>query len=225
MCGRFTLATSLQTIQERFLLNDEEIRSVAEIYTPNLNIAPTQMVLTVTAADDRKRLQTMRWGLIPFWSKDIKIGVKLFNARAETLREKPSFRHLLSRKRCLIVADGFYEFREENKKKIPVKFSLISNECFTFAGLFDVWKDKTKPDKPIISCTLITTEPNTLVASVHNRMPVILKKEDEPVWLDPLKQHYQDVHYLLTAYDDHRMIKTDVDPDVTKSHISSKAPI
>lgn len=216
MCGRFTLVVSLQNILDRYTLDVEELNSLITFYRPSQNIAPTQTVLAVVFSDNRPALKAMRWGLIPFWAKDTKIGNKLFNARAETLHEKPSFRHLIARKRCLIPADGFYEFREENKKKIPVKFSRRDRNIFSFAGLYDIWKDTNNTDTVITSCTIITTEPNELVAAVHNRMPVILNKDDESVWLDPQKQHYRDVQYLLRPCADPGMIREDADPEITR---------
>lgn len=153
---------------------------------PRYNIAPTQQIATIITGD-MTRLLFSRWGLIPSWAKDISIGNRLINARAETLHEKPSFKNLYRQRRCLILADGFYEWQKQEgtKGKIPWYFRLRSQEPFAFAGLWDSWKDKSGKEEPIISSTIITTEPNALVLPVHGRMPVILKRELYKTWLSP----------------------------------------
>ena len=128
------------------------------------------------------QLALFRWGLIPFWAKDPSIGHKMINARAETVDEKPSFKTCLQRKRCLIVADGFYEWKKEGSTKRPHRITLKNQELFGFAGLWDAWKSPT--GEIVNSCSIITTTPNELMAPIHNRMPVILPREVESVWLD-----------------------------------------
>ncbi len=189
MCGRFTLHHTLEELEERFAA-EADIPSVAEA-APRYNIAPTQDILVVTQ-NGARHLQGYHWGLIPSWAKDPAIGNKMINARAETLAEKPSFRTALSRRRCLIPADGFYEWqdattdanRASGKKapRTPMHIRLQDGDLFAFAGLWDEWH---APDgSPLRSCTIITTAPNAVTAPIHDRMPVILRPEDEALWLD-----------------------------------------
>jgi putative SOS response-associated peptidase YedK len=147
----------------------------------NANISPGQMVPVVTDPVT-KNIELYKWGLIPGWAKDPKIGYKMFNARSETLTEKPSFRVSFARRRCLIPADGFYEWRMDGNQKYPYLFTLKDHRPFTFAGLWDVWKDPE--GKETRSCTIITTEPNKLLAEYHNRMPVILTESNRWQWLE-----------------------------------------
>lgn len=150
-------------------------------FVPNMNISPGQNIPVVL--DPVKRdVQMFRWGLVPGWAKDPKIGYKMFNARAETIAEKPSFRVSFQRRRCLIPADGFYEWKIEDGRKYPYLFTLKKREPFTFAGLWDTWRGQG--DEVVNSCTIITTVPNSLVAQYHERMPVILDDQDRWQWLE-----------------------------------------
>lgn len=154
------------------------------------NIAPTQRVATVPNVRDDdgvRHLEYMRWGLIPFWADDHKIGSRLINARAETVHEKPSFRASFKYKRCLVLADGFYEWTKVpgQKAKQPVYIRMQSGEPFGFAGLWDVWHDKAGTGDSLVTCTIITTKPNDIVKPLHNRMPVILSPDAYDVWLAP----------------------------------------
>ena len=179
MCGRYTLTPGLTILQRRFSFTAEQIT-----LKPRYNLAPSQGAPVIVVEDSRK-LKVMHWGLVPFWAKETSIGHKLINARAETLAEKPSFRQSLKRRRCLVLADGFYEWRKvpTGRTKIPMRFVLRSREPFAFAGLWDIWG---KPDgSELQSFTIITTEANDLLRPVHNRMPVILPQEAEDEWLDP----------------------------------------
>ncbi|MCG6197347.1 SOS response-associated peptidase, partial [Anoxybacillus sp. LAT_38] len=136
----------------------------------------------ILADGGRRRIGQLRWGLVPSWAWDEKIGSKMINARAETLREKPAFRRLFERKRCMIPADGFYEWKQMARGKQPMRITMRDGEPFAFAGLFDTW---TAPDgHKLHTCTIITTRPNELVADIHDRMPVILRPEHESAWLD-----------------------------------------
>lgn len=194
MCGRFTLTVDpaeLQAAYPQF--------SLATSGQPRFNIAPTQPVLAVPNTPQQKG-DYFVWGLIPSWAKDPSIGSRLINARAETLAEKPSFRGGFKYKRCLIFADGFYEWQAQPgaKFKIPHFIYLKSGLPFTFAGLWDEWH---APDGSLIkSCTIITTEPNELMASLHNRMPVILPPSAHAEWLDPAPQKPETLQSLLTQY-------------------------
>jgi putative SOS response-associated peptidase YedK len=147
----------------------------------NSNISPGTNIPVVLDAVDRN-VKMFRWGLIPGWAKDTSVGYKMINARAETIDEKPSFRVAFQRRRCLIPADGFYEWRVEDGRKFPYLFTLKNGKPFTFAGLWDTWR--SKEGGVINSCTIITTEPNSLVAQYHDRMPVILEDKLRWRWLE-----------------------------------------
>jgi putative SOS response-associated peptidase YedK len=157
----------------------------------------------------------MHWGLIPHWAADPSIGNRMINARAETLTELPSFKLLVDRRRCIIPADGFYEWRKEGKRKVPKWVYLKNKEPFAFAGLWDVWR---KPDcKKVESFTIITTEPNELVRPIHNRMPVILRPEDEEQWLDASRTPFVKAKSLLKPYPEDLMDAHDVSPIVNSA--------
>jgi putative SOS response-associated peptidase YedK len=166
-------------------------------FRPRYNIAPGQDVLCVIR-DGENRIEHLRWGLIPFWAKDPAIGNRLINARAETVAEKPSFRSAFAKRRCLVVADGFYEWRPEGKRKVPVYVFLKSKKPFGFAGLYENWKDPG--GREIRTCTIITTEANDLVRPIHDRMPVILPEGVEDRWLDPSEGSRERLQAILTPY-------------------------
>jgi putative SOS response-associated peptidase YedK len=193
MCGRYTVISPAPALAKRF--NAKEAATPA----PNFNAAPSQALPIITnAAPDQ--IQLVSWGLVPSWSRDPASGPKPINARAETLVEKPSFRQLLSRKRCLVLADSFYEWQATERGKIPHRILLKDEQPFAFAGLWDEWLDKNTGElHPTF--TIVTTEPNELMAKLHNRMPVILPGTDaEHAWLsDDLgpSAHQQ----LLVPYD------------------------
>ncbi|MSQ47632.1 MAG: SOS response-associated peptidase [Deltaproteobacteria bacterium] len=198
MCGRFTLATDLEQIEERF-----SFHAANRSLTPRYNIAPSQAVFAIIGDEAGNRGGLLRWGLIPSWAKEAAIGNRMINARAETIAEKPSFRRALQKRRCLIVADGFYEWRQEGKKKTPIFIRLASRAPFAFAGLWETWRPPD--DEAIHSCTIITTTPNTLMASIHNRMPVILTPEAETVWLDRTSTEPETLLPLLAPYPETEM--------------------
>jgi putative SOS response-associated peptidase YedK len=223
MCGRYTLTADLKKVADRFgapplpdwgsctpqSLDSTHSHSPgpARLKTipghlstslgPRYNIAPAQSVIVV--GDDGKRfLKPMRWGMIPSWAKDPSIGNRMINARAETLAEKPAFRAALKKRRCLIPADGFYEWQKLGQVKQPVRIVLKSREPFGFAGLWEQWMS---PDgEGILSCTIITTEANELLKPIHNRMPVILMQDVEAVWLDPKIQEPEKLLPLLRQH-------------------------
>jgi putative SOS response-associated peptidase YedK len=181
MCGRFTLTATVDQLIDRF---DVEFFLQHEEYSPNFNVAPSQSVLAVLNTGTHKRMGFLRWGLIPPWAKDMSIGYKMINARAETLSEKPSFKNAYKKKRCLIIADSFYEWKRlDPKTKVPMRIKLKSDDLFAMAGLWENWK--SPEGKSVYTCSVITTSANTLVQDIHDRMPVILKPEDEKIWLDP----------------------------------------
>jgi len=182
MCGRFTLTVDPAELQEKF-----GNYTFPKKFSPRFNIAPTQPVMAIPN-DDKFKADFFVWGLIPMWAKDPSIGSRMINARGETLAEKPSFRGSLKYKRCLILADGFYEWKsaEGKKTKTPYFIHMKDRQPFAFAGLWDSWNS---PDGSLIrSCTIITTEPNELTALVHDRMPAILHTRDYAQWLDPSPQ-------------------------------------
>jgi putative SOS response-associated peptidase YedK len=178
MCGRFLLTTPAEALVELLGLSE------APDISPRFNIAPTQPVGLVRAqgGGPAREWSNARWGLVPHWSKDPHDGPPLFNARAETLAQKPSFRDAFRTRRCLIPANGFYEWKAEGKKKRPYLIRMSDERPFAFAGLWERWE---RAEPPIESCTIITTEPNDLVRDIHNRMPVILEPADYARWLDP----------------------------------------
>ncbi|MBZ0165757.1 MAG: SOS response-associated peptidase [Candidatus Omnitrophica bacterium] len=175
MCGRFAQTrTEKETLLKRFRL-----KKIVEDLVPRFNIAPGQNV-PVILNENPSELTQVRWGLIPFWSKDDKIGYKMINARAETIGEKPAFRNSLKKKRCLIIADGFYEWQKRTDGKHPYRICRADGEPFAFAGIWDSWQ---QDDKEIRTCSIITTGPNTLMKDIHDRMPVILQEDQEEAWL------------------------------------------
>ncbi len=194
MCGRFTLIAEPQDIIG--LIAGIEIEHWSG---PRYNIVPTQPIATVLNTEERS-LTYAHWGLIPSWSKDRSLGSRLINARAETIAEKPSFRGPFRRQRCLILADGFYEWMvvPGRKRKTPVYIRMKSNQPFVFAGLWDRWHG---PDgEKITSTAIITTTPNELIAPVHNRMPVILTPESSELWISPEQQPPDLLLSLLKPY-------------------------
>ena len=194
MCGRFTLTVNPAEVQETF-----SPYTFPQKFAPRFNIAPTQPVLVIPN-DDQNTADFFVWGLIPMWAKDSAIGNKLINARGETLEEKPAFRGSLKYKRCLILADGFYEWKgaEGKKVKTPFFIHMKDRKPFAFAGLWDSWNS---PDGSLIkSCTIITTEPNELTGIIHNRMPVILHPRDYAKWLNPSPQTPDQLKPLIKPF-------------------------
>lgn len=188
MCGRYTV-TKPSGFFDRFDLDNR----VA--FSPRFNAAPSQELPVIT---EEHTLELMRWGLIPHWAKDAKIGYSMINAKAETVAEKPSYKNPLRFQRCLIPADGFYEWKQTEKGKVPYYFRLKNGELFAFAGLYDTWKNPE--GKEIKSYTIITTTPNELVGKVHDRMPVILRRDEEQEWLNPDRVEPEQVLPFLKAY-------------------------
>jgi putative SOS response-associated peptidase YedK len=184
MCGRFTI-----TLDPGDLREELAIAEVPPDWRPRYNAAPTQLVGAVTDADARK-MEWFRWGLIPFWARDMSIGNRMINARAETIMEKPSFRQAFQKRRCIIPADGFFEWRKSAEGKTPSTpyyITLKEREPFAFAGLWETWRNPEGEE--ILSCTIITTAANELMLPIHDRMPVILPKEVCWQWLQPAPQH------------------------------------
>ena len=201
MCGRITLTTDKDDLQSRFGYVDPS----GVLFSPRYNIAPTQTHPIVRVDEDRRVLVMMRWGLVPFWAKDVKSGYTMINAKSETLTEKASFRTPFKKKRCLVLADGFYEWTHSEKKgaKQPYRFVLKSRDPFAFAGLWDEW---ISPEgEKLFTFTIITTNANELMKPIHDRMPFILNEKDEGMWLDPQLSDKDKLSTLLKPYPSNEM--------------------
>ncbi|WP_141335461.1 SOS response-associated peptidase [Paenibacillus sp. tmac-D7] len=213
MCGRYTITVSWDELMMRFLLDGRPGK-----YQPRYNAAPGQWIPAILGGEQgfgeraANRLGELRWGLVPSWAQDAKSGARMMNARAETVAEKPSFRTLLSRKRCLIPADGFYEWKKTGGGKQPVRFVLKDGGLFGMAALYDTWVGEDG-DK-LHTCTIVTTAANGLVAEVHERMPVILTREREKVWLDRSVREQAELLPLLEPFPAERMDYYEVRPEV-----------
>jgi putative SOS response-associated peptidase YedK len=194
MCGRYTLRTPVETLAEEFGISDP----LPEIPT-RYNIAPTQEVAAVLEENEERKLEMLRWGLIPSWAGDPAVGNRMINARSETATERPSFRTAFRKRRCLILADGFYEWQKTNGGKQPYYIRMEDGSPFAFAGLWESWD---KYGEEIRSCTILTTDANEMVGEVHHRMPVILPPETYDLWLDPDMREAEPLLDLLRPYPD-----------------------
>lgn len=194
MCGRYTLKSDIEDLMEAFPGFD-----MPDDLTLRYNIAPTQTV-PVIANDGKNKVAHFRWGLLPAWSKSASIGNRMINARAETLATKPSFRVAYRRRRCLVLADGFYEWRKEpgRKTKTPIYIQLADGRPFAFAGLWEMWQPNDA--ETLFTCTIITTIPNELIEPIHQRMPVILAPQDYILWLDVQERSSTELGALLKPY-------------------------
>jgi len=207
MCGRFTLTVSARLLADLF-----DIDNMPDVH-PRYNIAPTQPVVIIrTSADDAREAASVHWGLIPSWAKDRKIGARMINARGETVASKPSFRNAVRKRRCLIPADGFYEWQKLGDRKQPHHIRFTDRRPFAFAGLWERWQENEK--KSVDSCTIITTTPNELVAKIHDRMPVILNPKDHGEWLEPNQLAGSRLDELLTPHPPDEMEAIAVSPMV-----------
>jgi len=196
MCGRFSNFSPLEVLRERFRADPPD-----EPVYPRYNAAPGQRLIVIPMSDPHK-MHLYKWGLIPHWAKDPKIGNSLINARSETLREKPAFRGSLQKGRCLVLADGFYEWKNMDGRKVPYRVELTHKKPFAMAGLCSTWKDPAGKD--IDTFTIVTTDANTTVSAIHDRMPVIFTPEQEMKWLDPLIGP-KDIDQYLMPYADNDM--------------------
>lgn len=217
MCGRFTLTATPEMVADELGL------MVVPELVPRFNISPTQGAPVVRLLDGARRLDLLTWGLVPSWADDRKIGQRLINARSETVADKPAFRGAYKRRRGLVVADGFYEWRKEGARKQPVWFHLADQGVFTFAGLWERW---VSPDGEVVdSCTILTTAANELVRPVHDRMPVILPPDLRDAWLAPGELPPDAASTLLAPYDPAAMAVHDVDPRVGSPRFDDPAAI
>lgn len=196
MCGRFRLSRHGKQVAEEFAI-EEDVE-----WNPRYNVAPSDAVPTVVQDIGRpvRHFALMRWGMIPFWAKDPAVGFKMINGVSETAATKPAFREPMRLRRCLIISDGFYEWKRIGpKEKQPYNCGMADDSMFAFAGLWDRWKDTA--GKQVLSCTILTTPPNALVADVHNRMPAILRPDDYDLWLDPGVTDPARIADLLKSFD------------------------
>lgn len=211
MCGRYRLTAKERYLRDHFGLDDDPS------WTPRWNITPTQQVAIIRQHRDqpRRAFSLARWGLIPYWAKDSGMGLKTINAMSETAAEKPAFRDALKFRRCLIPADGFYEWKRlGSKEKQPYQFQMADDSSFAFAGLWERWQDS---DKTIIeTCTILTTKPNALVSEIHDRMPVIVASDDYDLWLDPGIKDPNRVAECLRPFDANLMKKFAVSARVNR---------
>jgi len=198
MCGRFTRKENFQNLAALLGL------PIPPPLAPRYNIAPSQLVACVRTNFETSEYEfvELKWGLVPFWAKDASIGNKLINARGETVAEKPSFRRAFKHQRCLVLADGYYEWKREGKSKQPYYIRFKDHRLFAFAGLWERWE---KQEPAIESCSLITTGPNTLMEPIHNRMPVILEERSYSSWLSPGLQNTVYLSGLLEPYESEEM--------------------
>jgi putative SOS response-associated peptidase YedK len=184
MCGRFTLTSTAAEIADFFGAEQQGLD-----LAPNYNVAPTSDIVTIVGNEDEKALELMHWGLVPSWAKDISIGSRMINARSETLAEKPSFKRALARRRCLVIADGFYEWQVTpgEKHKQPMYIARSDGAPLAFAALWEIWSpdgDPRRMDLELHSCTIVTCAANAKIELVHHRMPVVLENADWSTWLD-----------------------------------------
>jgi putative SOS response-associated peptidase YedK len=196
MCGRYRLSRRKQLIEEHFDTSPWD-----EDWNPRYNIAPTQPVPVIRQhpKEPVRQISTMRWGLIPSWAKDPSTATGSINAKSETAAEKPAFRDPLRLRRCLIPADGFYEWKRTGTSKQPFCFEVNDGELFAFAGLWEGWKDAS--GNWVKTCSILTTTPNAVTSTIHDRMPVILEPDSYDLWLDPGMQNVTAISELLKPYD------------------------
>jgi putative SOS response-associated peptidase YedK len=194
MCGRFARFSLSRELERFFNAHPPSFEIL-----PNYNVAPTQEIPVIIQQEDDRHLKKRHWGLVPFWAKDISIGSRMINARVETITSKPAFRNALKQRRCLIPANGFYEWKGKAGNKQPYYFCSLSGEPLAFAGLWEVWENKEAPPEagPYKSCTIITTDARDSVKDVHDRMPLILKPEAYDEWLDPENREPGKIEDLL----------------------------
>ncbi|MBA3825912.1 MAG: SOS response-associated peptidase [Ktedonobacterales bacterium] len=218
MCGRYVLHHSAQQVQARFGLS-----TIMTALTPRYNAAPTQQLPVIVQHDATVQLEWMRWGLVPSWAKEINPNISTFNARAEGISEKPMYRGPIRRQRCLVPADGFFEWHAAGKGKQPYFIHRADDALFAFAGLYDRYRQPDGTD--LWSYTIITTEPNAEIAPLHHRMAVILRPEDEAEWLDPDVTDPLQVTRLLRPYPDGALAVHPVSTRVNNARLDEAAMI
>jgi putative SOS response-associated peptidase YedK len=210
MCGRFTLRTRASVLSEHFACDIPDLQR-------RYNVAPTQMVASVRGDADspQREFLMLRWGLIPTWAKDVSIGSRMINARAETVADKPAFRTAFRRRRCIVLADGYFEWAKRGRVKQPYYFRMRDDRPFGLAGLWEVWRDKST-ENVIQSCAVITTEANELSHPIHDRMPAILAPDDYETWLAPSARDVATLQAMLSPFDARQMVV-----DAVSTHVNS----
>ena len=215
MCGRFTITVTMDELKDylKDYYDIDEMKS--DLVVPRYNVAPGQDVISVINDGNINRVGLFKWGFVPSFAKDEKIGYSMINAKSETLHEKPSYRPSFEHKRCVILANGFYEWKKENKEKIPMRILMKDQSIFPIAGLWSTFIriDGTK----LHTCTIVTTEANDLVSQIHDRMPVILTEEARKSWLDPKITDYRLLTPILKPFEPDLMFSYPVSPKVNKS--------
>ncbi|MEZ6126806.1 MAG: SOS response-associated peptidase [Planctomycetaceae bacterium] len=219
MCGRFTLATPASKLMQLFHL------PLFPDLIPRYNIAPTQLIACVRVLEDVRQAVQMRWGLVPSWATDLSIGSRMINARSETVAEKPSFRKAFAERRCLIPADGFFEWEKTaDKRKQPWLIHLEDHQPFAFAGLWERWRprdaDRSDSTAEVLTCTILTTSANADMSPLHDRMPVILSPEDYATWLSHLATPGQ-LNQLMTQLPEGRLHRYPVSPAMNRPSFDS----
>lgn len=209
MCGRYTLLATEDEIKDAFQLTDPILD-----YQISYNIAPGQEVLVIIHDGEKKKAGYLRWGLVPSWANDEKIGYKMINARSETAHEKPSFKNLMATRRCLIIADSFYEWKQGDQHKEPQRIQLKNRKLFAMAGLWDKWE---KNGKTLFTCTMLTKESNSFMKKIHHRMPIILPKDKEDEWIKPYVINPIKARNFLTSIRTERLTSYPVSTYVNKA--------
>lgn len=214
MCGRFVGYRSLEDLKEIFPID----RANCEV-TASYNVAPSQEIVAIFNHQGENWLEKFYWGLVPFWAKDPSIGGRMINARAETLAEKPAFKNAFKRRRCLIPADGFYEWKGSRGQKQPMFITLPDKKPFAFAGLYEIWR-KNDRHPPLRTCTIITTEASKAIRDIHHRMPLILKPDAYANWLNPAYQDVKELSRMLEAQRLTRLVGFPVSKQVNSKRIN-----
>lgn len=220
MCGRFVGFRRLEELEEYFPIDKSDVK-----ITANYNIAPSQEILAIVRRDQENILDLFHWGLVPFWAKDISIGNKMINARAETVAAKPSFRTAFKKQRCLILADGFYEWKSVKGEKQPYFLTLPDETPFAFAGLWETWNDKGKAERFYQSCTIITVPASESVLPVHHRMPAILNPDKYSNWLDPNIQDVETLEEILHSWTETELVNRSVSKNMNNARINEASNI
>ncbi len=217
MCGRFSLYSSFDELLEEF---DIQQAFDEALYEESYNIAPTQNIVAIINDGEKNRMGHLKWGLIPSWAKDTKMASKMINARSETVDVKPSFKKAFEQKRCIIPMSSFFEWKREEKSKTPMLIKMKHDSTFAVAGVYDTWHSPT--NEIIHTCTILTTKPNNLMAKIHDRMPVILPKEHQSIWLDRTIRDHGILKSLLIPYDEAEMMSYEVSDYVNSPKNNTK---
>jgi len=220
MCGRFVGFRNLEALLKAFPIDETACKATA-----SYNIAPSQEVMAIVRRDGANRLEKYHWGLVPFWAKDTTIGNRMINARSETVDQKPSFRNAFAKRRCLIPADGFFEWTGAKGRKQPYYLTLPDQRPFAFAGLWEAWRDPQSESAVYKSCAIITTAASKSVQPVHHRMPAIITPEKYDRWLDPDCKEPGELKDILAHWIETEMVATPVNPQVNSARYNDPSNI